>query len=212
MPLNKLKQLFVPNDGNFFELMQKQAEIACASSAILCDMLVDHTDLKVKTNKIRLLEHEGDQLMREIYTSLNNTFIVPIDHGDISSLASGLDDIIDLIDHISTLFVIYKLDQPSPPMVQLSKIVMEQATELKSAVAALNHSRTYGQVAKHCNKIKSLENKADEIYLRAIEELFDQNDPILIIKQKELLECLESTTDKIDKVAQHISDIMMRHS
>ncbi|MBU0591115.1 DUF47 family protein [Candidatus Micrarchaeota archaeon] len=212
MPLNKIKHFFVPHDGSFFELMQKQAEIAHATSTALCDMLANYKDLQVKSNKIKNLEHEGDQIMREIYTSLNKTFIVPIDHGDISTLASSLDDIVDHIDHISTLLVAYKIVKPLPAMNKLADILVNQSTELRSAVTAINKSKTYNQVAKHCSKIKELENNADEIYIHAITVLFEKSDPLEILKYKEILEHLESTTDKMDKAANHISDIVMRHS
>ena len=212
MPLNKLKNLLVPQDGLFFELMQKQAEIAHESSQEFRHLLIDHHNMQKNAAKIRELEHQGDQLMRDLYTALNKTFIVPIDHTDISTLASALDDVIDLIDHVSTLFVIYKIVKPSPAMIQLAELVANQTHELKSAVAAINHSRTYGEVAKHCTKIKGFENKADEVYIGALEVLFEENEPLDVIKQKEILECLESTTDKIDKAAQHISDIVMKHS
>ena len=212
MPLTRLKNLLVPQDGLFFELMQKQAEIAHASSQALCHLLSDHHNMKKNAAKIRELEHQGDQLMRDLYTALNKTFIVPIDHTDISTLGSALDDVIDLIDHVSTLLVIYKIAKPSPAMIQLAELIYNQTHELKSAVASINHSRTYGEVAKYCTKIKSFENKADEVYIHAIEALFGKKEPLEVIKQKEILECLESTTDKIDKAAQHISDIVMKHS
>ncbi len=212
MPLNRLKRLLVPQDGFFFELLQKQAAIAHACSQTLCELLKDFRNVQKKAQKIKEFEHEGDALMREIYKSLNKTFIVPIDHTDISTLASALDDIVDLIDHISTLLIAYKIKTPSPAMIQLAELAANQTHELKGAVTAINHSRTYNEVAKHCTKIKEFENKADGIYIRAIEVLFEKNQPLEVFKRKEILECLESTTDKVDKAAQYISDIVMKHS
>ena len=212
MPLTKLKHLLVPPDEQFFDLMQKQAEIAHSASKELYELLKDSQNVQKNADKIRDLEHQGDQLMRDLYTALNKTFIVPIDHSDIATLASALDDIIDLIDHVTTLLMIYKIAKPTPAMIQLGELVAEQTDELRNAVVSINHSKTYGQVAKHCNKIKGIENKADEIYIKAVEALFEKSEPIQIIKQKEILECLESTTDKVDRAAQHISDIVMKHS
>lgn len=212
MPLKKIKSLFVPEDGRFFELMQKQAEIANQSAKCLYELFEDYSHLSKSALRIRALEHEGDQLMRDVYLALNKTFIVPIDHGDISSLACSLDDIIDLIDEVAALLPIYQVKSPSNAMVHMAKLLVEQTAELSFAVEAINHSKTYGSVAKHCSKIKTLETKADEVYYKALEELFQKNDPLEIIKQKEILERLESATDLVDKTAQHISDIVMKHS
>ncbi|MDO8553448.1 MAG: DUF47 family protein [Candidatus Micrarchaeota archaeon] len=213
MPLMKLKHLLVPQDGAFFELMQKQAEIAHVASQALSEILGGNCqDTHKKSKEIRDLEHQGDQLMRELYTALNKTFIVPIDHSEIATLASALDDILDLIDQVSTLLDVYEVSIPSPAMKHLSELLVDQTNELKNAVIAINHLKTYGKVIHHCTKIKQLENKADEIHIQAIGVLFKKNEAIEVIKQKEILDCLESATDKVDKASQHISDIVMKHS
>ncbi|MDD4646410.1 MAG: DUF47 family protein, partial [Bacteroidales bacterium] len=56
-----------------------------------------------------------------------------------------------------------------------------------------------------CIKINDLENIADDIYHQLISELFEtETDAIELIKNKEILEKLEGTTDRIEDV----SDIM----
>lgn len=213
MPWTKLKRLIVPQDGLFFDLMQQQAETAHAATQSLSQLLQgSYHNAPKKSKEIRKLEHQGDQLMREVYIALNKTFIVPIDHGDISALAGALDDIVDLIDHVSTLLVVYEIKAPSPAMIQLAGVLVSQTNDLRNAVGAINHARTYGKVAEHCAKIKQLENRADEIYIQAIVALFRKNEPLVVLKQKEILDNLEAATDKVDKAAQNISDIVMKHS
>ncbi|VVC03487.1 Uncharacterised protein [Candidatus Bilamarchaeum dharawalense] len=212
MPLNRIKKFLVPEDNVFFELMEKQADTAHLGSVALYDLLKDFNNVESKTKKIKDLEHIGDQLTREVYTALNKTFIVPIDHSDISTLTSALDNVLDLLDHTATMFFVYGIEKPTPPMIQLAELLVEQTKELKNAVAAINHSRTYSKVAQHCNKIKQLEIRADEVYVNAIAALFKKKEPMEVIKQKEILECLESATDRADKAAQIISDIVMKHA
>lgn len=213
MPLNKLKHILVPQDNIFFELMERQAEVAHLSAQALYELLKNYENTSVKSKKIKDLEHEGDDLMRKLYTALNKTFIVPIDHEDISTLAGSLDDIIDLIDKVSTLMVIYEISTPSKPMVELAELLVHQTKELKSGVKAINQVKTYKQVFDHCNKIKQFEMQADEIYNKALGTLFKKNDaPLEIFKQKEILDDLEMATDKTDKASQFISDIVMKHS
>jgi predicted phosphate transport protein (TIGR00153 family) len=207
-----IKNLVVPQDHFFFDLLQKQAETAHAASHELFGLMGDYRDISAKVKKIKNLEHEGDELMRAIYTALNKTFIVPIDHADISSLANALDDVVDMVDHASALLVSYDIQKPSPPMVELSQILVEQTEELKNAVVAINHSRTYGKVSAHCNRVKHFEIKADEVHAKAITALFKTTDAIAILKNKEILDCLEAATDKADKASQNISDIVMKHA
>ncbi|MBI5047026.1 DUF47 family protein [Candidatus Micrarchaeota archaeon] len=182
MPLSRIKRLLVPQDNLFFELMLKQAETAHSAAQELLCLFSNYNNVQKESEKIKDLEHEGDKLMREIYTALNKTFIVPIDHQDISTLATALDDVIDLIDHVSTLLVVYGIKEPTLPMVHLAEILVDQTKELKNAVASINHSKTYTKVSDHCKNIKQLENRADESYIKAL------------------------------NAAQHISDIVMKHS
>ncbi|MBI2079263.1 DUF47 family protein [Candidatus Micrarchaeota archaeon] len=212
MPLARIKRFLVPQDNIFFDLMLKQAETAHIASQSLVELFADYSNVEKRSERIKELEHEGDKLMRDVYTALNKTFIVPIDHSDISTLATALDDITDLIDNVSILLVAYGIKEPTPPMVHLAEVLVNQTKELKNAVASISHSKNYHKVNDHCKNIKQMENKADEAYIKAITALFKKNEPLEIIKEKEILDCLESATDKVDNAAQHISDIVMKHS
>jgi predicted phosphate transport protein (TIGR00153 family) len=192
--------------------MDEQAETAYLGSVALHDLLKDFNHIEDKIKKIKELEHKGDSLMRDVYAALNKTFIVPIDHQDISTLASALDNVLDLVDSSTRLLLAYDIKEPTPEMIELVGILVEQTKELKGAVAAITTTKTYAKVEQHCNKIKQLEIKADEVYLNAITILFRKDEPVSIIKQKEILEYLESATDQADKASQIISDIVMKHA
>src|SRR3989338_10782830 len=137
MPLKTLRRLILPHDALFFDLMLKQAETACAASSALSDLLHNYGDLATAAARIRDLEHEGDQQVRDVYTALRTTFIVPIDHSDISLLAGALDDITDIIDHMSATLVAYRITKPTPVMAQLAEVLARQTGALEKAVAAI---------------------------------------------------------------------------
>ncbi|MFH0922931.1 MAG: DUF47 family protein [Candidatus Micrarchaeota archaeon] len=212
MPFNTLKQLILPKNGQFFDIMQKQAETANYAAKELAILMSDYVLLPESAAKIREFEHQGDALMRELYLALNTSFIVPIDHSDISMLAGSLDDVLDRIDQTATFFALYKITSPTQPMVKMTEVIAKQTHELVGAVSSIKSAKTYGKAAAHCNEIKKLENEADELYNAALGELFESKDAIEIIKQKDALECLEHAADRVDKAAQIISDIVMKHA
>ncbi|MEM4255075.1 MAG: DUF47 family protein [Candidatus Norongarragalinales archaeon] len=162
--------------------------------------------------KIRALEHDGDDLVREVYAALHSTFIVPIDHGDISMLAGAIDDVIDVVDHTAATLVAYHFEKPTLAMARLAELLERQSLELQKAISAISNPRTYGQAAACCAEIKRLEDEADAIYTAAIGELFASRDAVEIIKQKDVLACLETATDKVDKAAHIVSDITVKHA
>ncbi len=57
-----------------------------------------------------------------------------------------------------------------------------------------------------------LENEADELLNKAVAELFEGKDVIMIIKYKELYEDLERMTDVCEDVSNLLRDIVLKHS
>ena len=83
----------------------------------------------------------------------------------------------------------YRITNPPPVALELSRIILLQCQELKKAMALI---RKNGDILTHCVEINRLENEADVISRAAIGQLFDQEkDPITLIKIKELIEFLE---------------------
>jgi uncharacterized protein Yka (UPF0111/DUF47 family) len=65
---------------------------------------------------------------------------------------------------------------------------------------------------EYCNSIKKYEHEADSIYRNAIAELFELNDnPIEVIKLKEIYENLEESVDKCQDVADIVEDIALKY-
>ena len=60
--------------------------------------------------KVKDVEHQGDDLTHDILNRLNKTFITPFDREDIHALAKELDDVIDMIYTIANRMKVYKLD------------------------------------------------------------------------------------------------------
>src|SRR5918998_1260942 len=58
-----------------------------------------------------------------------------------------------------------------------------------------------------------LENEADDLYHAAIAALFrDTNDPLTVIKWKEIYEKLESAVDRCESVAHIIESVIIKHA
>jgi uncharacterized protein Yka (UPF0111/DUF47 family) len=92
----------------------------------------------------------------------------------------------------------------------LAKVIQVLAMEINSSVLML--SKPDG-MNRHIIEIHRLENEADDIYFRAIGELFhNQTDSMTVIKLKELYEILENATDRCESVANIIESIVLKHT
>jgi predicted phosphate transport protein (TIGR00153 family) len=170
----------------------------------------DYEQMPAALEKIKEIEHRGDDMTHRLLVKLNQTFITPFDREDIHLLASSLDDVLDFVYSASDRLLNYKITQPSPSARVLAGIILKQTEELKKAVALLNKN---GQLLEHCVEVNRLENEADQVSREAIGRLFDgEHDPITLIKLKELLEILEEASDKAEDVANVLETVVLKNA
>src|SRR5437867_13096734 len=128
----------LPREEKFFGLFLKQTEIISEASKLLVEgVRLGNSRLAAAATEITVLEHKGDEVIHEIFTRLNQTFITPIDPEDIHNVSSALDDVIDGIEDTSHRLVSYHIDPIPAPMVTLAEVVASCAQCLKNAIGAL---------------------------------------------------------------------------
>jgi predicted phosphate transport protein (TIGR00153 family) len=202
---------FLPREEKFFTLFADQVKIISEASQILVDAAkAGNSHLTAAANRIMSLEQKGDEIIHEILTRLNQTFITPLDPEDIHSLSSHLDDVLDGIEDSVHRMVSYKLEPIPPAAIRLCEIINDCSASLTKAIHALNTDK---KILEHCIEINRLEDEADRLGRIAIAELFEkEKDPIQLIKLKELLEFLEQTTDYCEDVADALQNIVVKNS
>lgn len=200
----------LPREDVYFDLFTQMAVKIQEASAILTEMLDDpDPDLNSYRTRIKDIEHGCDQLTHQITNKLNKSFITPFDREDIYTLAVALDDICDYIDAGVRAVVMYGIREQNQHSRQLARIIRDLGAEIKAAVSVL--SRPNG-INERFREIHRLENEADDVYFRAIGQLFkEETDPIAVIKWKEFYEILENATDRCESVANIIESIVLKH-
>jgi uncharacterized protein len=202
----------IPRETKFFDMFAEVADNLVAGAKVLSDCLhqYDYEKLPAVVEKIKQIEHQGDDMTHRILIKLNQTFITPFDREDIHLLTSSLDDVLDFINGASDRLLTYKITQPSPSAKILSAIVLKQTEELRIAVSMLGKN---GKLLEHCVEVNRLENEADQVSREAIGRLFDGGyDPITLIKLKELLEILETASDKAEDVANVLETVALKNA
>ncbi len=207
-----LKEWILPQDKHFFNMLENESQNVLDGSTAFLDLLKNYDNIKQKQQKIKDIEHQGDDFVHEIFEELNKTFITPIDHEDISKLASAFDDVLDYIDGTATRLVLYDIQKPEENMIKLAEVLLKQSTELKQALSGLRNIKNPKEIEKRCIEVNRLENVADDLYKTSVADLFKRKDAIEIMKLKEVYERLEFATDKCEDAANVISDIVVKNS
>jgi len=201
----------LPREDEYFTLFSQVTEKIQEASTALVDMMHDTSaNFEAHSRRIKDAEHACDELTHSITTKLNKSFITPFDREDIFTLIVSLDDVCDFVDAGARAVIMYGITEINDPAKQLSKVLQSQAMEIHSAVSMLSKPDGMNQ---HIVEIHRLENEADDIYFRAIGELFNRTtDPLTVIKWKELYEILENATDSCETVANIIESVILKHN
>ncbi len=190
----------IPREEKFFTFfVQHTALTSKAAKLLLNSAKQGNSSLKTAAEELRRLEGEGDEILHEIYQKLHQTFITPLDPEDIHNLAAHLDDVLDAMEESAHRIVAYKIDPIPPAVIEICEIIVECAAAMEKAFDALREQK---RLLDHCIEINKLEEKADTISRKAIADLFDQEqNPIVVMKLKEIYDLLELTTDNCEDVA-----------
>ena len=201
----------LPREEKFYHLFLKQVDIISEASHLLLEgVRGGNAHMAGAATEIEVLEHRGDEVIHELLTRLNQTFITPLDPEDIHNLSSALDNVLDGVEDTAHRLVSYRIDPVPPAMVQLAEIVASCAKTLKAAFEALEND---GPIMEHCIEINRLENEADLIVRSSVVELFDtEKDPIILIKLKEVYEFFEGTIDSCEDVADVLQNVVVKNS
>jgi len=206
----KLREWLIPQDKIFFELLASQVEKVVKSSKIFHQAILKDKFNKDTVLKIKKLEKECDEIVHEIFKRLNQTFITPIDHEDIGKLTIACDDLIDLIYVISRRLLIYKIDGKNKTLKEFSAIVSKMINEISIMVITTNKLKQKPLLA-HAKIVHKLENKADDLVVKSLEQIFNQKDVKRLIKEKEIYEFLEILTDKIEDFCDLIQGVVTKN-
>ena len=206
-----LKGWLIPQERQFFDLLDRVAATVHDGALALRDLLRDFRDVGAKRKHIKDIEHRGDDLVHTIFEELNKTFITPIDREDIIALASHLDQILDMVDAAANRLFLYEIERPSEPMLQLADVIVEATSQLQTAVKMIHNMRQADEVERIAVEVNRLENVADDLMNNAVAALFHEKDVIHIVKFKEIIERLEEATDHCEDVANVLSDIVAKN-
>jgi len=198
----------IPRDEKFYDLFIRDGENLLEAARALEAMVNGYDRLDERVAEIQVLEKRGDRIDDEVQARLGRSFITPFDREDIHELVVHLDDVVDGIQATAETFVIYGIAKPDEDVKQLVGLLTGQATQLLEALTKLERKR---DVVPHLQQVHDLEHEADGLSRAAIGRLFrGNNDPLEVIKLRELYQALEDTIDAAEDAAEVIERILTK--
>jgi predicted phosphate transport protein (TIGR00153 family) len=203
----------LPKDDVFFDLFEKAALNSHQCALALVELFEKFDNLEARARRVKEFEHIGDELTHEVIDRLNSSFITPLDREDIHEFVCRLDDIVDRIDTAVDRVCLFKFDRPMEEARQLARCLERSTALIGEMIPLLRNMRSPEEVRVRVREVHRLESEADGIERQALVRLFENNpDPIHVIKWKNIIEVLESATDKCEDVSNVIEGIVLKNA
>ncbi len=201
----------IPQDRVFFDLLERESATVLKGAVKLEDAVKSFDRMEDRRREFKEIEHNGDEIVHDIYERVNRSFITPIDQEDLTRLASRYDDVLDYMYTVMNRLVLFEIAGPTKPMVEFTGIVRASVEQLHGAITAMR-KLDKGVIDTACIEVDRLENEADVLRDETVASLFENKDLIGLMKMKEIYEHLETTTDRCEDVSFIIRDILIKHS
>ena len=202
----------LPRRDLFFDFFEKHAHISFQAAEELALFTSANQNSVEIFERIRDFEHEGDKITHQCVEVLHKTFITPMDRMDIYRLITTLDDVIDEMEDIAKLIVLYKLEHLTEKAGQLATLLVSSTKEMQLAVIELRKMRMTPVIRAHFFNINHLENEADAIYMQALRGLFEEEGDVkTLIKWKEIYDHFEESIDVCEDVSNILEGIILEN-
>ncbi|MGK4003746.1 DUF47 family protein [Sorangium sp. So ce1036] len=200
-------------DSFFFDALSEHAQKSVTASKLLLDMLDRPQDAPGIARQIKEIEHEGDRITHRCLAALHKTWITPLDREEIHALIARLDDVLDCIEAASERIVLFEIESAMPGARLLAESLLAGCTAMSSATGLLRNMKDRDRLLALCVEINQHENAADTHYREALAALFKQgNDPLLVLKWRDIYDQLEDASDRCEDVANIIEGVVLEHA
>jgi len=212
--MDSFLQFLVPKERKFFALFKQQGELLLTAAKLLAEQVRESDEEKQKLlyREIKIAETKGDTVAAIIFDELNRSFVTPFDRDDIQKLTSNIDSFIDLINDTGKKIVLYQPCPITEHMVQLADFIVKDAELLCDILENLASIRkNISGVLEQCKQVKIIEKECDDLYEISTVDLFaNVANPVMLMKQREIVTTMEETTDRAQDVGNVIRRIIIK--
>ena len=205
----QLRRFFRREPDRFLLRLREQAALMLYGTDALMAFMREPS--KKNAARVRVCEKKGDDVRRALISDLTQSFVTPIDREDLFALSRSIDDILDYayatINEVEALAV-----TPDSYLCQMVEILHTGAGEIQLAVEHLEEQPRTAD--GHAVRAKSLENRMEALYTRAIADLFntptDLAEVMDMLKLREIYRHLLHAAQSIGLAANRINDVVIK--
>lgn len=205
----------MPREDRFFDMFSKHSETVIKAAEAL-DQLLSGVDVEKNCDLIVALEHQADDITREVLLAVRRSFITPFDRGDIKDLIQSMDDAIDMMHKTVKTIRLFEQSEFDPLMKEMGHEIVRAAGLIAEAIPLLNKVGTNAhRLSAIAEEVTRVEGRSDELHDLGLKDLFRRHgasaDAMAYMIGSEIYGELEKVVDRFEDVANEISGIVIEN-
>ncbi|WP_223568674.1 DUF47 domain-containing protein [Agrobacterium tumefaciens] len=205
----------MPREDRFFDMFSKHSETVIKAAEAL-DQLLSGIDVEKNCDLIVTLEHQADEITREVLLAVRRSFITPFDRGDIKDLIQSMDDAIDMMHKTVKTIRLFEQSEFDPLMKEMGHEIVRAAGLIAEAIPLLNKVGTNAhRLSAIAEEVTRVEGRSDELHDLGLKDLFRRHgasgDAMAYMIGSEIYGELEKVVDRFEDVANEISGIVIEN-
>ena len=212
---NSIIRWFMPKEERFHTLFEQDSQNLLRAARSFSEIAHSTSleDRRVKKVQLKALEHNGDEITRDIFEALNSTFITPMDREDIRAIGMGMDDILDYLEAGAQYLIMFGIADAPEPLRRFADILTAMVDEVARLTGMIWDLANEKEIHQGIQRISELENEGDALYNTVIADLFNSSrPPVEIMKWKEIYQALEEACDACRDYTHSIANIVVKNA
>lgn len=211
-------QRLLPKSGNFFELFDAHAAVTLRAAEATSRLFAGEGDIDALIAEVKDLEHQADDITRNVLQTVRVTFLTPFDRSAISDLIGRMDDAIDAMDAALTAVTLYGVRSFAPDMCEMARKILETSRVSAEAMTLLRDvSRNGARLHQLTERLVRLEGEVDGLHENGLRALYAKHhheggDAMRFVVDREIYKHLEKISDAFEDVANEIDGIVIDHA
>ncbi|MEM2943536.1 MAG: DUF47 family protein [Methanomassiliicoccales archaeon] len=177
----KIVDVLFPPRYDFYKMLSDQAKITLEGVRVLLEWVkfgeIDAPRL------LQQIEEKADEMRYDMEGKLMESFVTPFDRQDIYTISRQMDYILNY--SLSTALEMKAFGiNPDGPIVTMVECLYEGTSTLAEAISLMKRNEKLPEFMIH--KMRNSERKIETIYIESMSTIFETDDPIGIIKKREI--------------------------
>jgi uncharacterized protein Yka (UPF0111/DUF47 family) len=195
-------------DPTYYTLFQRSGEFVVGAADALHELFqCDPIDAAAFAT-LDEIEHRADSNTHDLLARLERGHRAPFPEAVTRQLVTEIDEIVDQAELAGELAILTGVTQATPVATEMAELLGRAAREVASLLGYLEASEGY---RPYVVRIHELENEGDELWTRAVREMFNGvMDPLSVMRWNQIYTALEAAIDTCESAGRLIERAIAR--